>query len=179
MGAELIEIINNLLISSRYSVDGNSMSPALKHGDQVLAARVKRQYRRGDVVVFQRQVRSRGVDIKRIIGLPEEEIFLGDDGVLINGTVLLEQYLPGGSNLIHADREYHPPRETDRVWITELGEYFVMGDRRENSQDSRSFGPVTENSMLGRVWLRYWPLRAWNTISTSGQTSDNNHPYTR
>ena len=179
MGAELIEIINNLLASSRYLVDGNSMSPALKHGDQVLAARVKRQYRRGEGAVFQGQVRSRRVDIKRIIGLPEEVIFLCDDGVLINGAVLLEQYLPGGSNLIHADREYYPPRETDRFWITEPGEYFVMGDRRENSQDSRSFGPVTENRMLGRVWLRYWPLRAWNTISTGGQTSDNNDRYTR
>ena len=107
-----------------------------------------------------------GVDVDVNIGLTKEElikIISSYEGLIVRSATKVTPEVIGNNGF----------------WITEPGEYFVMGDRRENSQDSRSFGPVTENRMLGRVWLRYWPLRAWNTISTSGQTSDNNHPYTR
>ena len=70
------------------------MLPALRHGDQVLAARIRRPYQRGDVVVFQQPFQSHDVYIKRIIGLPQEEIFLDEGEVRINGGVLPEKYLP-------------------------------------------------------------------------------------
>ena len=144
------------------------MLPALSHGDQVLAARIRRPYRRGDVVVFQQPLQSPGVSekvyIKRIIGLPQEEIFLDEGSVRINGTVLFEGYRTETTRELPADNFGDLVRETARIWITGSGEYFVMGDQRENSQDSRSFGPVKESLMLGRVWLRYWPMGCWGMI---------------
>jgi len=146
------------------------MLPALSHGDQVLAARVRGQFQRGDVVVLQQPFQIPGesgkVWIKRIIGLPQEEIVFDEGAILINGTVLTETYLAGPAGTPIADQV----RETARVWITDAGEYFVMGDRRKDSLDSRRFGPVKESLILGRVWLRYWPLGAWGIITGGGQT---------
>ena len=174
MPAGLAETLNDLLSSARYRVEGESMSPAFNHGDQVLAARIRGPYRRGDVVVFRQPFDSPGIPskvyIKRIIGLPQEEIFLDEDAVRINGTLLPEGYLKGASRGTGAGPADVPVREKARIWITDPGEYFVMGDRRDNTQDSRSFGPVNESFMLGRVWLRYWPLGAWGKISRGGQT---------
>lgn len=154
------------------------MLPALNHGDQVLAARVQGPYQRGDVVVFQQPHPSPDaspdasieVFIKRIIGLPQEEIFLGEGAVRVNGGVLPEGYLIDASGGSPVDDVAGEARETARLWITGPGEYFVMGDQRENSQDSRSFGPVDERLMLGRVWLRYWPLGSWGMIAGGGKT---------
>ena len=104
--------------------------------------------------------------IKRIIGLPQEEIVFDEGAILINGTVLTETYLAGPAGTPIAVQV----RETARGWITDAGEYFVMGDRRKDSLDSRRFGPVKESLILGRVWLRYWPLGAWGIITGGGQT---------
>ena len=170
MPAGLAKTLNNILTSARYRVEGDSMLPALSQGDQVLAARIRDTYQRGDVVVFQQPVQNPGVFvkvyIKRIIGLPQEEIFFDEGSVRINGTALPESYLAETTREFNEDRV----RETARLWITGRGEYFVMGDQRRNSQDSRSFGPVKESLMLGRVWLRYWPLGAWGMIPGGGQT---------
>ncbi len=166
MPAGLAETIKNLLASARYRVEGDSMLPALSHGNQVLAASIRGPYRRGDVVVFQQPFQSRDVFIKRIIGLPQEEIFFAEGSVRINGAVLRESYLAETSS----ESRVEQVRKTARLWMTEPGEYFVMGDQRGNSQDSRSFGPVKESLILGRVWLRYWPLGAWGIIPGGRQT---------
>ncbi len=164
------ETINNLFSSARYRVEGDSMSPALSHGNQVLAAHMRRQYQRGDVVAFQQPFEIPGASskvwIKRIIGLPQEEIIFDEGSVRINGVVLPEAYLAEPARESNADQV----RETARIWITDAGEYFVMGDKRDDSLDSRRFGPVEESLILGRVWLRYWPLGAWGTIPGGGQT---------
>lgn len=171
MPAGFTGIIKDLLSSARYRVEGDSMSPALSHGDQVLASRVRTPYRRGDVVVFQqprqRPDQSIPVFIKRIIGMPQEEIFLGEGAVRINGEVLPETHLTEASRKLKVDDVEGQATETARLWITGPGEYFVMGDQRGNSQDSRSFGLVDESLMLGRVWLRYWPLGAWGKIQVN------------
>ena len=91
-------------------------------------------------------------------GLPQEEIFFNEGMVRINGSVLLEDYLPENAKDLNLDGA----RETPRIWITDPGEYFVMGDRRH---DSQYFGPVSECLFLGRVWLRYWPIHSWSIIS--------------
>ena len=161
--------VKRLISSARYRVDDGSMSPALHHGDQVLAVRGRGPYRRGDVVVFKQPFQVPGaptqVYIKRIIGLPQEEIFFDEDMVRINGSVFLEDYLPENAKDLNVEQA----RETARIWITGPGEYFVMGDRRDDSQDSRYFGPVSESLLLGRVWLRYWPLGAWSMVSGDRQ----------
>lgn len=168
MPAGLAETLQNLFSSSLYQVDGSSMSPALNHGDRVLAARSRRPYQRGDIVVFRQPLETGNgpvdVYIKRIIGLPQEEIFLDESIVRINGSVFPESYLKAPSDGLPMTQE----RETARLWITGPGEYFVMGDHRVNSQDSRSFGPVDSSLVLGRVWLRYWPAGAWGLIPLGG-----------
>lgn len=170
MPAGLAEIIKDLFSSALYGVDGDSMLPALSHGDQVLAARNLGPYQRGDVVAFQQPFQIPGTSskvwIKRIIGLPQEEIFFDEGSVRINGVVLPEAYLADTTRESNVDQV----RETARIWITDTDEYFVMGDQRENSRDSRSFGPVKESLMLGRVWLRYWPPGGWGIIPGGRQT---------
>jgi signal peptidase I len=157
--------VKRLIASARYRLDDGSMSPALRHGDQVLAVRGGEPYRRGDVVVFKQPFQvpdaPTQVYIKRIIGLPQEEIFFDEGMVRINGSVLLEDYLTDNTK----ESEGSQVRETARIWITDPGEYFVLGDRRDDSRDSRNFGPVSESLFMGRVWLRYWPIRDWSIIS--------------
>jgi len=161
--------VKRLISSARYRVDDGSMSPALRHGDQVLAVSGGGPYRRGEVVVFKQPFQVPGaptqVYIKRIIGLPQEEIFFDQGMVRINGSVLLEDYLPENAQGLSVEQA----RETARIWITDPGEYFVLGDQREDSRDSRNFGPVSEILFLGRVWLRYWPIRSWSLNSGEGQ----------
>ena len=105
------------------------MSPALRHGDQVLAVSGEGPYRRGEVVVFKQPFQVPGaptqVYIKRIIGLPQEEIFFDEGIVRINGSVLLEDYLPENAQGLSVEQA----RETARIWITDPGEYFVMRGR--------------------------------------------------
>jgi signal peptidase I len=98
--------------------------------------------------------------VKRIVGLPDESIRLQGGLVYVNGSLLNETYL-------HR-RPYQRP-EYDREWWLGPEEYFVMGDNRSDSQDSRAFGPVRQDLIVGRVWFRYWPLRAWGKVSANSR----------
>jgi signal peptidase I len=153
----------NLLSSSRYQVGGNSMSPTLVSGQHVLAGplRVQRDpLGRGDIVVMRHPARQQQVYIKRIIGLPEEIIRLQGELVYINDSLIKEIYLR---------RRPQQRQEYNREWWLGPEEYFVMGDNRSDSQDSRVFGPVRRDLILGRVWFRYWPLRAWGKVPVTSR----------
>ena len=136
------------------------MLPALADGESVLAASTSRPnypLRRGDIVVFRNPVLEERTFVKRIVGLPNEELRLDGGVVCVDGEALDETYLGGqASENLGVHRE----------WWMGPGEYFVMGDNRKDSQDdSRSFGPVDRGLVLGRVWFRCWPPRAWGRIS--------------
>ena len=151
----------NLLRSSRFRVAGDSMAPTLRPGQQVLARPAgshKSGFRRGDVVVLRHPAWGRNPLIKRVIGMPNEYIHLKEDGIYIDDrrAPLSEPYLKGPPGF-DAGRP--------RRWFTGPEEYFVLGDNRSNSLDSRSLGPVPAGCILGRVWLRCWPPGAWGTIS--------------
>ena len=154
----------NIFTSSRYRVEGNSMLPALADREYVLLARTRFPFNRlsrGDLVVFKDPVGNDDFYVKRIVGLPDEEIRLEGGLVYLNGALLEEIY----PTIL--------PREGDeavREWWTGPDEYFVMGDNRGSSQDSRSFGPVNRRLILGRVWFRYWPPRAWGPVSAAQRT---------
>ncbi|MEK7807384.1 MAG: signal peptidase I [Chloroflexota bacterium] len=156
--ARVLQALVTLFTSSRFLVEGESMAPALAGGQSVLASRPRLTWdrlRRGDVVVLRHPVWDDQIDIKRIIGLPGEEVRLKDGRVYLDGALLNEAYLDG------------PPsqrKEYDREWWTGSDEYFVMGDNRGDSGDSRAFGPVHRQRILGRVWLRCWPPRAWGPV---------------
>ena len=149
----------NLFSSARFVVDGDSMLPELAHRESVLAVRTKfpqNRLRRGEIVVLQHPVWKDRIYIKRIVGLPNEDLQLKDGLVYLNGSLLEEPYLDGSSSA---------GRGRDQDWWMGPDEYFVLGDNRADSQDSRAFGPVDRRLILGRVWFRCWPLQALGRIS--------------
>ena len=105
---------------------------------------------RGDIVVFEPPEDSDQPYIKRVIALPGEEVSFADGRVLIDGRPLEEPY-------IEEPTECDGPRRRCTATVPE-GSVFVMGDNRDNSQDSRVFGPIDVDTIVGKAWLSYWPL---------------------
>ena len=148
------QTVINLCSSSRFVVAGDSMLPALASGESVLAVRTKfswNRLRRGDIVVLRHPVWEDRTYIKRVVGLPNEDIRLEKGLVYVAEGLLQEAYVngPGSGN---SDRS--------QEWWLGPEEYFVLGDNRNDSQDSRAFGPIGQQLILGRVWFRCWPPRA-------------------
>jgi len=152
----------NLMFSARYRVEGNSMSPTLAAGQSVLVTRPDfpwNRLRRGDVVVLRRPAPPEGTYIKRIVGLPGEEVKMAGGRVYADDLLLPEEYLASGPPA-------YPGREKviDRSWWNGPDEVFVLGDNRQDSEDSRTFGPVSLDLVIGRAWCRSWPVRKWGIV---------------
>jgi signal peptidase I len=141
-------------------VEGLSMFATLDDNDYLIANKI--DYRlhppqRGDIVILRPPTNNSQDFIKRIIALPGERLLIRDGVVYINGHKLDEPYLPeawtqfnnwGGDN-----GTVMPPND-----------YFVMGDNRNRSQDSRSFGPIGRDRIDGKAWFRIWPLDHFGNI---------------
>ena len=161
----LREIVETILLTAaiflvvnaatgRFRIEGESMEPNLHNGEYVLIDKISyllHSPERGDVVVFTPPNNDRDY-IKRVIGLPGDTVEIKGGRVYVNGIVLDEPYL---RNVIHNDM---PAR------VVEEGRYFVLGDNRNNSSDSRAFGSITPQSIVGRAWLVYWPPSDWSTV---------------
>jgi len=121
-------------------------------------------YHRGDIIVFQppNGFQENGSDvpfIKRVIGVAGDLVQIQKGGVYVNGVRLVEPYVYDGQ----------PTDPTTGVssWRIGQGQLFVMGDHREQSQDSRAFGPIQVSSVIGRAWLRYWPLSSFGWVGSA------------
>lgn len=139
------------LLTLRYRVEGPSMQPTLADGDIVLLNRVAYQFSppvRGDIVIVHRPDLSQQDLIKRVIGLPGETVEFRDGAILINGQ-LYEAACAGCG---------------DGVWVLDVESYFLLGDQREDSRDSRAFGPIARETLLGKVLWRYWPLEQFGPL---------------
>lgn len=146
-----------LLAVGRIKVVGDSMLPALADGQYVLLWRgqsIWNRLRRGDIVVLRHAMWRHRTYVKRVVGMPNENLRVDDGRVYIGGAYLEESHLRFPASLDQAGE-----------WWIGPDEYFVMGDNRVNSQDSRAFGPVTASQIIGRVWLRYWPPWAWGLVA--------------
>ncbi|MBA2718892.1 MAG: signal peptidase I [Chloroflexi bacterium] len=125
-------------------------------------------YHRGDIVVFappKNAESPRGEPfIKRIIGVSGDVVELRDGAVFVNDTALDEPYV------FTEDGVAQPTEpESELVsWTVPADHVFVMGDHRMRSSDSRAFGPITIDSVVGRAWLRYWPLAAFGILPSNG-----------
>lgn len=148
-------LITNFVVQ-RNTVNGISMVPTLHDGDELIVEKVSRYFGkidRFDIIT----VDTDGLDpkpnllIKRVIGLPGEKVEIKDGQVYINDQVLAEPYLAEGT-ITHALRD-----EYAQVTLGE-GEYYCIGDNRNNSNDSRSFGPVPHSHILGKLLLRFYPF---------------------
>lgn len=125
-------------------VEGNSMNPSLFPGDMLLVLKNPKQYTSNDVVLVKKKAVDR-IWIKRIIGVPGDEIMITEDGrVLCNGKEEKEGY-----GITKPGNELRYPIKLEKE------EYFVMGDNRENSADSRTFGVIKRNELKGKAILLF------------------------
>jgi signal peptidase I len=148
-------LIKTFLLQAFY-IPSASMAPTLEVHDRVLVNKLSYHFHevhRGDIVVFKRPPGERDANIKdlikRVIALPGETVEGRDGHVLIDGRVLHEPYVP-------------PNRPTDNFGPLKIAKnhYWVMGDNRTNSKDSRIFGSISRSLIVGRAFIRVWPLSA-------------------
>ena len=165
----IIFFVIQTFIAQPYQVQQNSMERTLEPGQYVLVDKLTPRwdsYSRGDIIVFNPPpawTPDPTPFIKRVIGLPGDVVTVEDDGlVYVNGTPLDEPYTyTNGAGV-------HEPTTSigEKRWVVPAGELFVMGDHRAKSADSRSFGPIKESDVIGRAFLRYWPLSTFGILQT-------------
>jgi signal peptidase I len=154
----LIFLVIRFIIQS-YHVEGPSMVPGLHTDEYVLVNKVSYLFQgpsRGDVIVFHYPRDTTQDYIKRIIGLPGDIIKTDSTHVWVDGVLLNEPYISQPIN----------PDITSTTWKVPLGEYFVLGDNRPVSDDSRYWGFVPKSLIVGRAMFVYWPIGNWQIINT-------------
>ncbi|MDD2441141.1 MAG: signal peptidase I [Clostridiaceae bacterium] len=156
--ALLIGLLLVVFVIQRNAVIGNSMVPTLHQNDQLLVEKVTKWFGGidyGDIITISAKDLPEHEDgpniIKRVIGLPGDTIEIRDEQVYRNGEKLDESYLPSGMTTRVRNLLF------EKVTLQD-DEYFVMGDNRDVSLDSRSFGPVSKDHIIGTVLLRFYPF---------------------
>jgi signal peptidase I len=140
--------------TGRFQVRGSSMEPTLEDGQYMVVSKVVywiHSPERGDVIVFHPPNDPSEDYIKRIIGLPGEQVRIESGTVLADGVPLEEPYIAS-------------PGLYSGVWDLGEGEYFVLGDNRRNSSDSHAWGVFPEEDIIGKAWLCYWPPEKWGLV---------------
>ncbi len=168
-----LEILNTLvfivavtvlfdLAIPRSLVDGHSMDPTFRGADRLVVSRLHYllgEPQRGDIVVFnsvnERESAQGVMLIKRVVGLPGETLEFRDQQVYIDGELLDEPYIKEPCQM---------SRCRDAIWELAENEFFVMGDNRNNSNDSRRFDAVPIQHIVGQVIFRYFPLNSLGII---------------
>ncbi|MGI5827830.1 MAG: signal peptidase I [Patescibacteria group bacterium] len=154
--AVAIFLFLNVFVFQPHRVQGQSMFPTLHSGEYLLTSKIAYRFGEptyGDIVVFKAPNNSEYDYIKRIIGLPGDRIKIIDHKFYVNGYILDEsRYLSStvptdGQRFLQEGMEIIVPPDS----------YFVAGDNRTNSSDSRDFGAVPKNNIVGKAWFRYWP----------------------
>jgi signal peptidase I len=156
-------------VAQPYKVDGESMQTSLLPDQYVLVDKLTPRwapYSRGDVVVFNpppgvQAGANPSPFIKRVIGLPGDEVELRDGAVYVNGTKLDEPYVFSDAD---GPQSSDPVAGGETRWLVPSGQLFVMGDHRQVSEDSRAFGPIDMSAVIGRAWLRYWPISSFGIL---------------
>lgn len=144
-----------LFVAQFHKVSGNSMIPTFRSGDYIITEKLSYRFgtiKRGDIVVL-KNPRDESQDfIKRIIALPHDTIRLENNTIFVNDVAQNETYLPAGTET--RGGSFLSEGQTIRA---DQNQYFVMGDNREHSSDSREWGGVTKKEIIGKTFFRYWP----------------------
>ncbi len=155
-------------VAQPYKVQQESMEQTLLPDQYVLVDKLTPRwapYSRGDIVVFdppETFSSGGGVPfIKRVIGVPGDRVELREGKVFVNGTQLVEPYIYK-DNGVPQTTDAQPGGQS--VWLVPQGELLVMGDHRQDSSDSRVFGPIEISHVIGRAWLRYWPFDTFGIL---------------
>ncbi len=147
------------LVIRNFRVDGHSMEPNLQHGQYLVVDKISyklpfdiRPPRRGDVIVFVPPNYPDKDFVKRIIGLPGDKVEIRNGDAYVNGKLLPNTF---NARLDHSSKA--------PLTVPE-GELYVMGDNRGNSNDSRNWGTLDIDHVVGKAWLSYWPPKSWGLI---------------
>ena len=165
-GGAVREIVETLVLTAliflgvrvlvqNYKVEGFSMEPTLADGQYLLINKIGMHFHqpdRGDIIVFEYPLDPSKSFVKRVIGLPGDTVEIRDQKTIVDGKILNEPYIKAPENAIYP-RTTVPPNE-----------YFVMGDNRNNSSDSRSWGMLPAKDIIGEAWVSYWPPKDWGMV---------------
>lgn len=145
-----------LFIVSPQEINGASMEPNFHNGEYILTNKILYKFRepeRGDVVIF-KSPRNKEIDyIKRIIGLPGEAVTLKGNTLYVNNQPVAEPYLEPGVTIFGGSF-----LQEGKTIVVPDGTYFVVGDNRPHSSDSREFGSIAKEDFIGVAFLRYFPF---------------------
>ncbi|MBN1810438.1 MAG: signal peptidase I [Anaerolineae bacterium] len=148
----LFLVINT--VTGRSQVNGSSMEPTLHNGQYLIISKITywiHPPERGDIIVLH-PPNNLGEDyIKRVVGLPGERVEIREGKVWADGVALDEPYVSSAPSYSGA-------------WTLAEGEYLVLGDNRNNSNDSHSWGPLGEGNIVGKALLSYWPPENWGIV---------------
>ena len=145
-------------VVQNYRIESHSMEPTFYEGQFILVNKLAYRFgapHRGDVIVFHNPNNTNEDYIKRVIGLPGDTVEIQGQSVLINGGRLDEPY---EMNELRPDTYFGP-------YLVEPDHLFVMGDNRPNSKDSRSFGQLSSDLVVGKAWVRVWPISKFGAVS--------------
>lgn len=158
------EIVETLLLTffifwlvnsfvGRYRIDGSSMNPTLQDGQYLLINNFSyylNEPDHGDIIVFKHPSSDLNL-IKRVIGVPGDHVEIHDRQVMVNGVLLTEPYI-----------QAEPTYSGD--WTVQSDEFFVLGDNRNSSSDSHSWGFLPEENIIGKAMVVYWPITDWEMV---------------
>jgi signal peptidase I len=151
----LIYVLVRTFLFENYRVVGRSMEPTLENDQFLVVSKLDYRLhdpRRGDIIVFRDPRADDRKLIKRVIGLPGEVVEITNGYVSIDGYPLDEPYIKS------------PGRYTEAAIAVPEGQYFVLGDNRNNSSDSHTWGTLAKTKIVGKAWLSYWPPSMWGLI---------------
>jgi signal peptidase I len=138
-------------ISARIRVDGASMEPTLHNGELIIINKLSYRLgdpQRGDIIVFHYPRDPSQEFIKRVVGLPGDQVTITDGNIYVNGQRLEEPYISISPNYLGS-------------WVVPEGQLFVLGDNRNNSRDSHEWGTLPMEYVIGKALFIYWPI---NTV---------------
>ncbi|NMB57041.1 signal peptidase I [Candidatus Beckwithbacteria bacterium] len=153
-----------LFIFQPHQVNGQSMYPTFHDGDYLLTNKMVYRFeepKQGDIVIFRAPNHEEYDYIKRIIALPGDKVKITDSKFYVNGYPLDESKYLDSSVITFGERYLQEGVEVTVPSNT----YFVAGDNRPHSSDSRDFGPVPKGNIVGKAWIRYWPPKSIGVIN--------------
>ncbi len=138
-----------------FKVYGPSMLPGIEQGDYIMVSKATYFFgepQRGDIIVLHSPQDPNTDLIKRIIALPSDTVEIKDNTVFVNGTALVEPYI------MEPPQYLLPPEKIP------AGQYFILGDNRNNSSDSHRGWTLPRKNIIGKAWIAYWPPYRWRTM---------------
>jgi signal peptidase I len=151
-----IALLVQAFLMKPFTIHQVSMRPTLEEGDRILLNRLSYRFRaeaRGDIVVLHSPINVDEDLVKRIVAIENDRVAISGGKLYVNGVAQDEPYL--------LEQDFGGEMPEIRV---PAGHVFVMGDNRNNSGDSRLFGPIPTKSIIGSAFLVYWPIRHWKTL---------------